>query len=64
MYPMYGPTKWAIEIPKTANVNKDALNNINLNGIDKIIQKIFLPIQPMEYLMEPELFDVRLALSD
>ena len=40
------------------------MNNINYELIDKIIQSIFLPITEVEYLLDPEVFKVRLALSD
>ena len=40
------------------------LQNIDKKKIDKIIRSIFKPINPVEYLMDPELFDIRLALSD
>lgn len=43
---------------------KSALQNVDFEKINKIIRKVFLPIQTVEYLMDPDLFDVRLALSD
>ena len=32
--------------------------------IDNVVKKTFPPIQAVEYFMDPDLFDVRLALSD
>ena len=32
--------------------------------IDEVVKKTFPPIQSVEYFMDPDLFDVRLALSD
>lgn len=43
---------------------KSALQNVNFELINKAIRKIFRPITTPEYLMDPDLFDVRLALSD
>lgn len=43
---------------------KSALQNVDFEKINKIIRKIFRPITTPEYLMDPDLFDVRLALSD
>lgn len=43
---------------------KSALQNVDFKKINKIIRKVFLPITTPEYLMDPDLFDVRLALSD
>lgn len=43
---------------------KSALQNVDFQKINTIIRKAFPPIQAPEYLMDPDLFDVRLALSD
>lgn len=43
---------------------KSALQNVDFQKVNKIIRDVFLPIQTVEYLMDPDLFDVRLALSD
>lgn len=43
---------------------KSALQNRDFKKINSIIKKVFLPIGELEYLMDPDLFDVRLALSD
>lgn len=43
---------------------KSALQNVDFQKINTIIRKAFPPITAPEYLMDPELFDVRLALSD
>lgn len=43
---------------------KSALKNIDMKKITTAIQKVFKPIKAEEYLMDPDLFDVRLALSD
>ncbi len=43
---------------------KSALQNVDFQKINKIVRKYFKPITAPEYLMDPELFDVRLALSD
>ena len=40
------------------------LMNISMTAIDKIVQKVFPPIQSVEYFMDPDLFDVRYMLSD
>ena len=31
---------------------------------ENVVKKTFPPIQAVEYFMDPDLFDVRLALSD
>lgn len=41
-----------------------ALQNVDQKKIDNIINAVFRPIMEVEYLMDPELFDIRLALSD
>ena len=41
-----------------------ALQNVDQQKLDKIIHAVFRPINPVEYCMDPELFDLRLALSD
>lgn len=43
---------------------KSALQNVDFQKINTIVRKAFQPITAPEYLMDPELFDVRLALSD
>lgn len=43
---------------------KSALSNVDFKKINKIIRAVFRPISEVEYLMDPDLFDVRLALSD
>ena len=43
---------------------KSALRNTNFKKITNAIRKVFKPITTPEYLMDPDLFDVRLALSD
>lgn len=43
---------------------KSALQNVDFQKINTIVRKAFPPITAPEYLMYPELFDVRLALSD
>lgn len=43
---------------------KSAIRNIDQKKIFKAIRKIFKNISTPEYLMDPDLFDVRLALSD
>ena len=43
---------------------KSALKNTDMKKITRAIRKVFKPIQTPEYLMDPDLFDVRLALSD
>lgn len=43
---------------------KSALSNVDIKKINKIIRAVFRPISEVEYLMDPDLFDVRLALSD
>ena len=43
---------------------KSALSNVDFKKINKIIRAVFRPISEIEYLMDPDLFDVRLALSD
>ncbi len=43
---------------------KSALQNVDFQKINTIVRKAFPPITAPEYLMDPELFDVRLALSD
>lgn len=43
---------------------KSALSNVDFKKINKIIRAVFRPITEPEYLMDPDLFDVRLALSD
>jgi hypothetical protein len=43
---------------------KSALSNVDFKKINAIIRKVFRPISEVEYLMDPDLFDVRLALSD
>lgn len=41
-----------------------ALQNVDQKKLMKIIRAVFRPINEVEYLMDPELFDIRLALSD
>lgn len=49
----------------TLNIGaKSALQNVDFEKINKVIRKVFRPITTPEYLMDPDLFDVRLALSD
>lgn len=43
---------------------KSALKNVDMQKIMNAIRKAFPPITTPEYLMDPDLFDVRLALSD
>ncbi|MBO6271489.1 hypothetical protein J6O48_01775 [bacterium] len=43
---------------------KSALQNRDFKKINTIIKKAFRPITEVEYLMDPDLFEVRLALSD
>ena len=43
---------------------KSALQNVDFEKINAVIRKVFRPITPPEYLMDPDLFDVRLAISD
>lgn len=43
---------------------KSALQNVDFQKINTIVRKAFPPITAPEYLMDPDLFDVRLALSD
>lgn len=43
---------------------KSALQNVDFKKINEIVRKSFPPITTPEYLMDPDLFDVRLALSD
>ena len=43
---------------------KSALQNVDFEKINAVIRKVFKPITPPEYLMDPDLFDVRLAISD
>ena len=43
---------------------KSALQNVDFQKINQIIRKAFPPITAPEYLMDPDLFDIRLALSD
>ena len=43
---------------------KSALKNVDMKKINEAIRKVFKPIKTPEYLMDPDLFDVRLALSD
>lgn len=40
------------------------LQNINIEAIDAIIQSMFPPITPLDYYLEPELFQVRYLFSD
>ena len=41
-----------------------ALQNVDMQKIEKIIHAVFRPINTVEYCMDPELFDLRLAFSD
>lgn len=41
-----------------------ALQNVDQKKLMNIIRAVFRPINEIEYLMDPELFDIRLALSD
>ena len=43
---------------------KSALKNVDMRKIMTAIRKVFPPITTPEYLMDPDLFEVRLALSD
>ena len=43
---------------------KSALQKVDFEKINAVIRKVFRPITPPEYLMDPDLFDVRLAISD
>lgn len=41
-----------------------AMQNINLSSIDSFINKLFPPLTPLDYYLEPPLFDVRYMFSD
>lgn len=41
-----------------------ALESINIQAIDEIIQSMFPPLTPVDYYLEPELFEVRYLFSD
>ena len=41
-----------------------AMENNNMQAIDKVIQGLFPPLTPIDYYLEPELFDVRYLFSD
>lgn len=40
------------------------LTMLNIEAINNIVKGLFPPITAPEYFLEPEVFDVRLALSD
>ena len=41
-----------------------AIENINVQSIDSIIQSLFPPLTPVDYYLEPELFKIRYLFSD
>lgn len=41
-----------------------ALQDINMEGIDQMIQSLFPPLTPLDYYLEPELFQIRYLFSD
>lgn len=53
-----------IEVPPPLNGPFAPLSMLNVQAIAKTVQGLFPPITPIEYFMEPEWFDIRLALSD
>lgn len=59
------PGKLYVEVPGP-NVMPIAspINALNVEAIAAAVQKMFPPIIPLEYFMEPDMFDVRLLLSD
>lgn len=59
------PGKLYVEVPGPNAVPiASPINALNVQSISTTIQGLFPPIIPLEYFMEPEMFDVRLALSD
>ena len=41
-----------------------ALQDINIEAIDTAIQELFPPLTPIDYYLEPELFEIRFLFSD
>jgi len=41
-----------------------ALENIDISSIDTMLNKIMIPLTPVDYFLEPQLFQARYALSD
>ena len=41
-----------------------ALQDINIEAIDAVIQGLFPPLTPIDYYLEPELFEIRFLFSD
>lgn len=41
-----------------------SLQSINTQSIDEIVQKLFPPLTPADYYLEPELFQIRYLFSD
>lgn len=56
-----------IEVPVNMNTPTNMfgpLTMLNIEAINNIVKGLFPPITAPEYFLEPEVFDVRLALSD
>ena len=41
-----------------------AIQDLNMESIDSVIQGLFPPLTPMDYYLEPELFQIRYLFSD
>lgn len=45
-------------------MSPSALESINIQAIDSIVQSVFPPLTPLDYYLEPELFEIRYLFSD
>lgn len=58
------PGKMFVEIPNAANLELSAFDSVNMDSIRALCKLSFPPIQKAEYFLEPEIFNIRLILSD
>lgn len=66
-------TKVIVELPGGSGPQKieaikaampSGMQNINFQAIDETVRKLFPPLTPLDYYLEPELFQVRYLFSD
>lgn len=58
------PGGMGVPIEGIKSLMPSALQDINFSGIDTMIQSMFPPLTPVDYYLEPELFQIRFLFSD
>lgn len=58
------PGGWGAPVQSLKPLLPSALQNINMQAIDSTIQGLFPPLTPLDYYLEPELFEIRFLFSD